>query len=448
MPQELPPNLVQPLADAIGDAFDMAELDGIVVRTTGARLYKEWVPEGDPHRVTAYKLLQALQEPGGFVVLFLAHVRAARPAITKLQELIAQACPEALTAKIELSQQVSSVLAGLAATRTSLTDPNVKQALQTSRDSLAVVVVDIETLEVYKNLHECLHLLQMKAFGSLRFLAKQPSKSAADIEILREYQEQLNTVYTKAREWADRFPAGTTLREVEIIWIDALETAANKYQPALDADNARETFLALNSVRSVLRREPFNLSQRIYATAKGLPLQNLTAALLNVSTAIGAAQTAIPVAYASMRDLHGTLLGRVREHKLCQDADNLIWDLEETFEHASDTAREDFNLTWPEARASILSLAALDPTAQWSKNTRQYSDRLDDVLERFGALDTTEPAAAELKKAFDDLKKAFDAFRREVRFHFFAVDAKLRADCAALVKIGVPLKNILEDLGP
>jgi hypothetical protein len=34
-----------------------------------------------------------------------------------------------------------------------------------------------------------------------------------------------------------------------------------------------------------------------------------------------------------------------------------------------------------------------------------------------------------------------------VRFHFFAVDAKLRADCAALVKIGAPLKNILEDLG-
>jgi hypothetical protein len=44
------------------------------------------------------------------------------------------------------------------------------------------------------------------------------------------------------------------------------------------------------------------------------------------------------------------------------------------------------------------------------------------------------------------LANAFDAYRRELRFHFFAVDGQLRSDCAALVRIGAPLHTILEDL--
>src|SRR5436853_430794 len=112
----LPLDQIEPLADAIGDEFDFPALDGVVRRATAAGLFEKWVGQGDPRRTTAYKLLLALQQEG-FVRLFLAHVLSRSPNNTKLRGLIEKASPAALTAKIEIRDQVATVLAGLKVTR-------------------------------------------------------------------------------------------------------------------------------------------------------------------------------------------------------------------------------------------------------------------------------------------------------------------------------------------
>jgi hypothetical protein len=434
MQQKLPPDLVQPLAKAIGKTFEFPELDAIVFRSTGGelRLFEDLVGAGDPTVTTAFKLLIEI-EKRGFVTLFLAYVLSSRPADTDLRELIGKACPPSLTAEVETRKQVPTVLAGLAATKGMLADPAVKAALTESRDALTSLVRDIEVLEVYKNLHECLHQLQLKPSLYLRSLAKRLATDASQINILREYDEQIKISYSKARDSADRL--ADALKGIETVWIDDLENASEKYLPALDAVDVRAFLSALNEVLHVIRSEPFRLSKQIYVTAKQLPLQHLTEALRKVSDTVGADHPELAVAYSSMHNLHATLLGRVLEHKMWQDADNKISDLEEAFGHASEEIREDFNLAWggpSGAKQSVQAMMALDPKAKWSQNLQQYSDRLDDELAHEA------PGAT--------LANVFDAYRREARFRFFTVDAQLKSDCAALVRIGEPLRAIIGEI--
>jgi hypothetical protein len=433
MGPELRSDKIKPLANAIGDTFDMPELDGIVLRSTGARLFKEWVPQNDTHRVTAYKLLLRLEDDGR-VRLFLANVLASARTNTALRELIAEACPAALKTEVEVKEQIPAVVAGLEAARAKLPDPAVKEALAASRDSLEIVVQNIDILESYKNLHDCLHLLQMKPLASLRSIAKGLAKDPSHAGELRDYLEQLKMSCAKARDWTDRLPDSRTVRGLEIFWIDALEAAADKYDSALEAEpsNFGAIIAALNEVRQVIRTEPFRLNRQIYITAKELPLENLTDALRKISEALGTRYPELITAYGRMRDLRATLLGRVVLHKMWQDADNKVWTLEETFEYGADEAREDFIFAWPDAKESILALAAREPKAKWSQKMQERTVSLDDELAR--------------EAPSKELVGAFDAYRRDARFHFFRVDADLRSDCAALARIGAPLRRILGDL--
>ena len=427
------PDLIQSLATAIGKAFDFPELEAIVFRSTGGELglFQDLVGKGDPTVVTAYKLLVEI-EKRGFDTLLLAYILSSRPADAALRELIGKACPPALSAEVDTRKQVPTVLAGLAVTRNILADPAVKASLTESRDALTSLVRDIEVLGVYKDLHDCLHQLQLKSSLYLRSLAKRLGTDPSQDGILREYDEQIRIAYSKARDSAE--PLADAPKGIETVWIDDLENASGKYLPALDKTDVRAILSALNEVFHVIRSEPFRLSKQIYVTAKQLPLQNLTEALRKVSEAVGAEHPELAVAHSSMHNLQATLLGRVLEHKMWQDTDNKISDLEETFGHASEEIREDFNLAWggPNgAKESVRAMMALDPKAKWTQNLQQYSDRLDDEL------------AHEAPGA--DLLKAFDAYRREARFRFFAVDSQLKKDCAELVRIGEPLRAIIEE---
>ena len=434
MQQKLPPDLVEPLAKAIGKAFEFTELDAIIFRSSVGelRLFVDLVGTGDPKVTTAYKLLMELANRG-FVTLFLAYLLSARPADADLRELIGKAWPPALTAEVETGKQVQTALKGLAATQGMLTDPAVKAALTESRDALTSLVGDIEVLGIYKDLHECLHQLQMKSSWSLRSNAKRLATDPSQIAILREYNEQIKTSYSKARDSADKLP--DALKGFETVWVDDLESAQGKYEPALDDADVRAVLLALNEILHVIRSEPFRLGKQIYVTAKQLPLQNLTEALRKVSDTVGADHPELAGAYSSMHNLHATLLGRVLEHKMWQDADNKISDLEEAVGHASEDMREDFNLSWggpSGTKKTVQAMMALDPKAKWSQNLQQYSDRLDDELAHEA------PGAT--------LATAFDAYRREARFRFFTVDAQLKSDCAALVRIGAPLRAIIGEI--
>jgi hypothetical protein len=170
----------------------------------------------------------------------------------------------------------------------------------------------------------------------------------------------------------------------------------------------------------------------VFATAQALPLQDLTDALGKISAAIGDAHPEITTAYSSMRNLHITLLGRVKEHKLWQEVDNKIWDLEETFDRPPDEAREDFIFGWPGTKSATSALADLDPMASWSESTKKNIARVDNELAREGA--------------GKELWNHFDAYRRDARGRFFRVNAQLKKECAHLVKIGAPLRAIMEDL--
>lgn len=430
MGQELRPDQIKPLADAIGDAFSTAELDGIVRQSTGDGLFKEWVGEGDPHRVIAHKLLIALEEHGR-ARLFLAHVLSRAPA---LRDLIKRGCPAALTTPIEIRNQVPLVLAGLKATQATLQDPAVKARLATSRESLEAVARQIDSLESYKKMHDCLHQLQMKPFSYLRSIAKRLAQDPF-YPGLREYLEQLQTSCENLHSLPDGLPDSPPwVKKIEIDWIDKLQKATDIYQSALDASDAQAMRDATNEVRAVMRYQPVRLNNMICLTAQTLPLEKLMQALLEVSSVVGPERAELNTAYESMRDLRATLLGRVAEHNMWQEADNKIWLLEETLAGASNEAREDFEFDWPAAKDAILFLADMDPNAKWSQRIHEYSMSLDDELAR------------EEEVASRALENSFDAYRREARVRFFRVDKLLRGDCEALVRIGKPLLEILEDL--
>ena len=418
--------LLRPLGELIGDSFEKPELDGVVRISTGAGLFKEFATDTVPMRQIAIQLLQAL-EARGEVSPFLRAVLKARPALHSLHDLVGQACPDALNSEPSLIAQVGPVVTSIEEIGRSLDDPGVRKAISDWSSDLGQVAHALELLAAYKTLHDCLHRLQLQQFRQVVDAAKRFATEPTDFVLLDSCVTEIKHECSDARDAAAALPDGPTGRGSELVWIEALENAARGLSAALDGLDAGGASVCVRQFRQVIRVEPFRLNRLLTLTADALPLDPLIAALRRVLAAVAAGQQpALAAGLDALVRLAPALRGRVAEHRQWQDAENMLWMVEELL--GAPDALEQFALLWPNTRGQVAALCRLEPEAEWAMDMEQSSARLDQAV-----------AAADALR----LRLVFQRYRSLTLFRFFQVDKALRAQCSATVAIAEPLRALL-----
>ena len=417
-----------PLSTLIGDSFDPPELDTVLRQTTGAGLYKAWVAQGKPVRDTVLDLLKKLSDRGVERVV-LAAIAARRPADAALIAAIASACPAALEQIPSTEAQVGSLLTGLAAIRARLGDASVRAALSTSASALRTVADTVNTLNIYKNIHDTLHQFQFSETQDLRHAARSFATDETQSAVLVQYQGQLQIMAMTARTWIEQLPQTSQLRQMELSWLTQMEGADQRLNAALTDRETTPAQIALTDIHRLMSIVPSRLNEQIVVAAEALPLGDLAAALAGLSTAL---TDDIAKAQASLSLVRPTLDARVAEHKSWQEIDNKIRYLDELLDHSGPDALAEFTIYWPDLKQHVLDLAAFDTTAPWARDTKIYSDRLDDLLAR-DLLDAP-------------LIASFANVSVKARLRFLMVDKTLKSDCGQLATLSAPLQAIVTEL--
>ncbi|MRX51190.1 hypothetical protein GI374_12165 [Paracoccus sp. S-4012] len=421
--------LIEPLSRKIARIFTLAELNLILLKTSGERLY-DLVPRDKPDPATVSELVDRISARS-MELAVLGEMLAQRPDDAEFAALVAEAAPGAQNVPRSTEANVSSLVQGLDAVRAKLEDPAVKGALTSSKTELLLISSTIDSLDAYKALHECLHQLQAKQFATLREAARNLGGDPAQAAELRVFRNQLRNACLFANQAVLKLPDTPVVRRTELLWIGELEAAGDEFHDAIQARDPDAARRALNRIARIMRNTPPRLNTQIFAMATELPLEKLAGALQDVIVPVVGGPT--QGALQALRLIIPAIRARVVEHKDWQDADNVIADLDRLVELGSPRLIEEFAADWLELKAKVLELAARDAGAEWAEDLQGYVRDVDDRL------------AAEVADArFLD---AFAVFRGDAQYHFLIVDSRLKADCSELVKIGEPLNRILSELG-
>lgn len=430
----IPGEMMEPLSIQIAKAVPLADLNGIMLKTTGEGLYESWAGEGKPYRETAMELLERVSQRGVERIV-LGDMLGRYPAAADLAAAIDKACPDAKLAVPAASQQVAAVLTGLAAIRARLGDTAVRDDLIRSGVQLRLIVETINSLDAYKSLHERLHQLQAKQYWVLKDAAKKLPTSPEQARELRAYRDQLRSACLLARGDVLKLPEAPVVRATEMDWIDGLDAAGAQFHAAIDQRDADQARSALKKIRRIMVSAPPRLNSMIVTNAKELPLADLAVTLSELAKATGAAE--IATALQSLDLIIPTIRANVVEHREWQDADVRIGELDQLFEHGGADLIEDFTSDWIELKAMVQDQISRDPAADWTKDLQGYIDKVDDDLASQSVLGNSD----------SDFQDAFAAFRGEAQYHFLTVDSKLKSNCSALTQVSAPLNTILVELG-
>ena len=427
--------LLPRLAEALGRAFDNDALNTVVMLSLGENMYVNYVPDSLTRAETARRLLTRLseenkQEP------FLAAALAARPGEPELRDLVAAACPDALLVRRSADEQVRSVLTGLEVLRMRLGDPTVKQALAQWSEKLTVIARTLELLAAYKTMHDGLHTLVMQQLWAAEDSVKRFTTDTIAVVALDNVVNAIRMCCENAEEAASVLADTASERGLESAWTDSLRQVAAQLSMAMDTLDRGLATRAVWAFRKVLRQEPARLDGLLVRNVDALPLDALSAALQQIKDVANDADPAsaarLGAGLEGLRQLAPMLRGRVGEHRRWQDVDTQLWAVDEQFGLGPAEIWDSLDLFWPEARSRAAQLSALAPAESWASDLHTNAGRVD---------------AAMAKHDLVAARSVFHRYRSAAQMQFFRVDRKLKQECSATVRIGEPLRALLQEAG-
>jgi hypothetical protein len=443
------------LRDLIVGAFDKNELEMLVKITLSEGLYDKYIQPGVALNYAVFKLLEAL-ERRGTTILLLRAVRRARPDKEDVEQTIRLIYPEALTldedrsAEKEIKEvrettkkQVDFVVSGVETMRDHLTNNAVRDLVVTSRDDLERLTANIKLLAAYKTLHDCLHKIQLSHYRSLTRHVKVFRTEPNAASELEDLVAQLKPLVQDAREAADSLPDTATSRARELDWVIRLDAAVTLLGTAVENLQDRDALLAVRSLRTIIRVEPFNVNRELTLIAEALPLDRLIVTVERVINAAAPTDEALvdhlESALNALQNLLPQLKGRVAEHKRWQTVENEFWGAEEFLDRGTPDAIEEFLLLWQTAKQMVQELRAIDPAANWAIEAGKFADKLDQDV----------PQDAQPESLTDKLpivRTNYGRFRHRVLDHFYRVDKVLKSQCEEILRLGEPLRSRLREV--
>ncbi len=424
----IPGNRIPEFADAIAGAFNTGEIERMCLQATHEDLYLDLATENETRRKITMDLLVGLQQRGTEKLL-LAIVYAKRPGNLQLRTLIEAVYP-AVSNDVSIIKPTIVVNTGLDLLITLLGVTDGKSVIERSRIPIEKVARNVSYMAVYKNLHDCLHQLQVKPYFELRDATDSFATDKTRQRILSNYRTEVQNTLTQARTTIADLPPDETEILREEIWIGDLETWSKAYNTAFDERDSIATSSALMEINRILATVPVRLNEEIMMKAKTLPIAELSGIIEAISTAIGANEVKIAEAQESMRQLGPSITARVKQHKLWQDTDRIIAILDTVSDRKGNDLLAGFRLYWPKVKDKINTLINTEAGAAWTTECAKYTLDLDDEV---------------AKEEFSpDLQFAYETLRGSTRAQFFAVDANLKMDCSALSRMSAPLLRLLE----
>lgn len=438
----LSPEQTKTLAEAIGDRLDFDALGYILFKCAGDNKIAEIASRATPSRQIAKDCLTQAERDGvtlSFLAFSVDHLRQDTP----FRDLVHATVPAVAEVRPTTKEAVNTIVAALFAAHALMGQPEIRAAIDASRDNLAQVQRSVIALGVYKSLHDELHKLQLRRFERLQEAAGFVGKGEIlKVEPLHDFHYRLDITNGSLRDVVQPLDNGDIARTMQEQWIGKLATAAAMLQTALDDNDEAKAKLSLGIVQRILENEPTQINKVIFATARILPLQSLVQTLNDISAkapprdlASGAAQVAA---------VQVSLTAKVVEHQLWQEADDDLWTLGRVFLQPPLGVLKDFAQLWPLVRSKYKLLSGVESDQAWAQRVASYAGRIDDRLSILdGKLNQADTLVA---GDIAPLQEMFDNFRAQVRLRFFHVDKELRAECTTLLEIETPINGILESL--
>jgi len=449
------------LVEAISDVFDHDTLERVVWTATHEGLFKKYAGPRLPLEATVQQMLfyMAEHEPDVLPLVF-AHMLRAKPDAPDLRKVIEGACSVVNEIKLEMQDQVTTLIAGLQGFLDYIGDPanNSKQLIDTIRNSRTIFSQahsSIDQLELYKILHDNLHDIHLRSHSDRMAIAEQFDTSGIHKSSLREDIYRIGgvikelDVMTSVHDF-DKMPLKREAR-----WIDKLrkihaELKDAQYPPqGAVAPQSAIAKKAYGKLRQLLLSELTRIDQEIAFIAESLPIAALDVALSDMAKNIATGDTPANIAGMqsvgrSLNTLQTTILGRVKQHNAWQETDEEVQSLEIFFEDEPKTAWDNFQVMWFDVKNKIeenLGPEIHDTSAGDLKTGIVLVEDTMAMIDR--VLGDEDPTNDMLEDQIARLGDVFAECNLNVRFWFKEIDSKLRTDCSHLVKVGTSIQQML-----
>ena len=431
----LSPTQLERLSEIVVTNFDDkgSELDQVVRWNLGAGLFVDYAAPGFPFRTVVAQLLAKTEQRGSTVKLFEGVIRF-RPTV---KDAVAHILPEVVIAPPEMAKQIADVLEGVRGVQARLDIPAVREPILHSYDDLKRVVVDLDLLTRYKTLHDCLHNLQIKHFRLVTSAAKRLQEDPLASDTLGEYLYQLRIQASNARTAAQGLPNTPGERDVELGWVDTLDSIIDNLHSALLVNDDKAAIKVVYLLKAILRRQPADLDHLLVITARRLPLSRLVDTLKNVAAAPisgDAAPLDLTSAILALQRLIPDQMGLIAEHTAWQQVAKDLWQADESLHLGSPDSLEEFQYIWESICNKTLAIIRSNPTVAWAVSLEQQISGFDKAF----PLPATPPVP-------EPVKSRFGLLQRDALFQFFIVDRSLHGQCTEIIKLGEPLQHLLEE---
>lgn len=428
---------VDDLAGIIVQLFNASELKQLVRVALDIQLYNEVAAEGQPLRDTALALIGYLERRRITVTLLIAIVKL-RPNVDSIQAFCQTNAPEALRPAASVSDQVGAVVAGVNEMRRHITEPAVRDKINASRPKLEQIGGLITWMGIYKNLHDCLHQVQVRYYKAVIDAARHFRAEPENIDIADEldgYVAGLRALVVQMRANANGLPAdGAYARGQELQWIGEMETEAiGSIREAIDTKVGLPANRGALRLKSLLITEPSRINQMLTFTAAQLPLDQLIQTLDQVVTTLaarGADGQAIATALTGLQSLYPRLIGQIAQHTQWQRVEKELWHAADIVGLDTDEARDETSFFWTAIKADVQALAELDKTAAWAADVARAATDMDNAI---AGSDGTR------------VRSAFERYRRRALLQSFEVDVQLKSLCGTIADLGNPLNTLLQE---
>lgn len=362
-----------------------------------------------------------------------AEAVAAKPAASKFFRDWAEKVDQIVQ---QAPAQVSDAKATVqAARREAANDQQVEVAQSQLRNYIGALSRRATNLMISKRLHDGLHQIQVSVLPLWR-RGIENFASAADLwrPIVADRQRNLRAEIQEMAGEYSTLPAEDPLRKMAEETVKSLTDASDQADAALAAGDPGALTQSLFAVRDAVKDDMRAYANRIEANQEALDLGILVQNLVQLGEASSgqqlkdSTQKSASALAAIMQDLD--LIGP--QHRLWQDLDVQLWQLEEFFGFLSmgQGAFAAFDYQWRKVVLAIDELAK-QPPADW---TERITKLRDDFLALCPVPVKGLPSAP--------AAGAFDDFVLEVRRVFQTVDQHMKDTCNLLREITFELAKI------
>jgi len=424
------------LKELVVEAFNPDSLSQLVRMELGADMYKEYVPTGKPFQESVFLLIGALEERGTTISLVNA-VLAARPQKAEIQSELPQMRADLALSSPESPAQVRVVEAAIRNAAGTLASATLSEP---STALLRRLRSDLELIQIYKALHDCLHKTQLHL--SVLESDSQAVGVPGQEEAADRFERALDVFLMEgmnARQAAAGLPRDPAfLRESEESWLRQYDASVALAKTGLEKGDAKSTRAASSRLRSVLRREPGRIDGILRSCAGSLDLDGLRALLDQGAQAEGGGpeghrvfsdgRQAVELLFRKLRAL-------VNQHNQWQLIDLALWEAEDQLPGPNGDGDSGgiFEILWDDLSASLQLLVDSDPGSGWSVGLRAQRVKADEAWEA---------------KSWPVLARAFRQFRKTCLMNFFAADSALKGLTDELSRLRGALSEILTKLNP